>query len=156
MGCEGMILYLNFTGMKQFLLPRAKSIHSNQLVELIYAALRVYVGYAMFQSGWRKVQDFPVSQKFIDHLSEKNWPMPEALAIMAGWGELIGGGLIALGLFNRVGGLLIMAVMGVAAFVHNGVLPIIEADDAQLYFWVATLFTALGPGRLSIDRLIKP
>ena len=151
-----MILYLNFTGMKQFLLPRAKSIHSNQLVELIYAALRVYVGYAMFQSGWRKVQDFPVSQKFIDHLSEKNWPMPEALAIMAGWGELIGGGLIALGLFNRVGGLLIMAVMGVAAFVHNGVLPIIEADDAQLYFWVATLFTALGPGRLSIDRLIKP
>lgn len=156
MGCEGMILYLNFTGMKQFLLPRAKSIHSNQLVELIYAALRVYVGYAMFQSGWRKVQDFPVSQKFIDHLSEKNWPMPEALAIMAGWGELVGGGLLALGLFSRIGGLLIMVVMGVAAFVHNGVLPIIEADDAQLYFWVATLFTALGPGRLSIDRLIKP
>ncbi len=151
-----MILYLNFTGMKQFLLPRAKSIHSNQLVELIYAALRVYVGYAMFQSGWRKVQDFPVSQKFIDHLSEKNWPMPEALAIMAGWGELVGGGLLALGLFSRIGGLLIMVVMGVAAFVHNGVLPIIEADDAQLYFWVATLFTALGPGRLSIDRLIKP
>ena len=132
MGCEGMILYLNFTGMKQFLLPRAKSIHSNQLVELIYAALRVYVGYAMFQSGWRKVQDFPVSQKFIDHLSEKNWPMPEALAIMAGWGELVGGGLLALGLFSRIGGLLIMVVMGVAAFVHNGVLPSLEADDAQL------------------------
>jgi putative oxidoreductase len=109
----------------------------------------------MFQSGWRKVQDFPVSQKFIDHLSEKGWPMPEALAIMAGWGEFIGGGLLALGLFNRVGGLLIMAVMGVAAFVHNGVLPIVEADHAQLYFWAATLFTALGPGRLSLDRLIR-
>jgi uncharacterized membrane protein YphA (DoxX/SURF4 family) len=150
-----MIFYLKFMVMKQFLFPRAKSIHRSPFIELIYTVFRVYVGYGMFQSGWRKVQDFPVSQKFIDHLSEKGWPMPEALAIMAGWGEFIGGGLLALGLFNRVGGLLIMAVMGVAAFVHNGVLPIVEADHAQLYFWAATLFTALGPGRLSLDRLIR-
>ncbi|MDE0791991.1 MAG: DoxX family protein [Flavobacteriales bacterium] len=141
--------------MNKFLFPRAKSIHRNHFIELIYATLRVYVGYAMFQSGWRKVQDFPISQGFVDHLSDKGWPMPEALAIMAGWGELLGGALLALGLFNRVGGLLIMIIMGVAAFVHNGAMPIVEVDKAQLYFWIATLFTAMGPGKLSLDRLIR-
>ena len=142
--------------MKQFLFPRAKSIHRSQFIELIYTLLRVHVGYSMFQAGWKKVQDFPISQSFVDHLSDKGWPMPEVLAIMAGWGELLGGALLTLGLFNRVVGLLIMVTMGVAAFVNNGAMPIVEADDAQLYFWIATLFTAMGPGKLSLDRLIRP
>ena len=94
-------------------------------------------------AGLGKIKDFPVSQKFIDSLTKAGWVFPEFLAIIAGWGEVIGGALIALGLFGRIGGITIAIIMVVAAFIKHNTMFLIEMDTAQLYLFCAIVISVL-------------
>lgn len=77
------------------------------------------------------------------------------------WGaviQLIGGSLVALGLFTRVTALICSGSMAFAYFsVHlkNGILPIQnEGELAALYAWQFLMITAVGPGRWALDTIL--
>ena len=85
--------------------------------------------------------------------------LPEALAYCAYFGELVGPVLIIIGLFTRVGALLIAAevlllvvlsgIPQVIAITHDGAYALeIEA----LYFTAAIAVMLLGAGRVSLGR----
>lgn len=100
------------------------------------------------------------------------WPQPVLMARLAAWTELVGGGLILVGLFSRLWGLALAGTMGVAFYLTS--LPAMQgASGVQLWAMLSadggmgqfnTLFAQLGlfvlalgifltgPGPLSLDR----
>lgn len=82
-----------------------------------------------------------------------SWPDWWAAAI-----QLVGGGLVALGLFTRPMALICSGSMAYAYFaVHQptGLLPLVnDGEPAALYAWVFLLLAALGPGPWALERLL--
>jgi putative oxidoreductase len=81
----------------------------------------------------------------------------KAFAAAAGAGELIGGLLLALGLFAPIGSMLIVAVMVVAMLtVHAGKGFFAQNGGAELplaYIAIAIAVALVGPGSYSLDSL---
>jgi len=77
----------------------------------------------------------------------------------AGGIELLGGGLVALGLFTRWAAFFASGAMAVAYFmVHapQGFWPIVNKGElAALYCWAFLLIAARGPGPWSLDALLR-
>ena len=78
--------------------------------------------------------------------------------VFAGWVELVGGLLIALGLFTRPAAFLSSGLMAVAYFMAHagqGWNPVMNRGElAVVYcFWFLYVFF-YGPGRLSLDAMI--
>jgi putative oxidoreductase len=77
---------------------------------------------------------------------------------LCGWIALVGGFLVAFGLFTRLAAFLASGTMAVAYFmVHapHSLFPIVnEGELAVLYCWVFLFIFFHGPGRWSIDALI--
>ena len=112
----------------------------------IYALLRVTAGLLFMQHGLQKL------------FGLLGFPQPVALASqmgMAGLIELVGGALIAIGLFASPVAFLASGQMAVAYFqVHapGGFWPIQNGGElAVLYCWLFLFIAASGSGRLSID-----
>jgi len=89
-------------------------------------------------------------------------PPPELMAILgqaSGWIELIGGALLAIGLFSRCAAFILSGEMAVAYFmVHapNGFFPMINKGEiAVLYCFVFLYLAVAGGGPWSIDRLLR-
>lgn len=82
------------------------------------------------------------------------WPKWYAAVI-----QLVGGGLVALGLGTRVAALISSGSMAYAYFtVHQpeGLFPIQNGGEASAMFcWVFLLLVFSGPGALSLDRLFR-
>ncbi|OKJ42267.1 DoxX family protein [Streptomyces sp. CB01580] len=82
------------------------------------------------------------------------WPKWYAAAI-----QLVGGGLVALGLGTRIAALVSSGSMAYAYFtVHqaDGLFPIQNGGEAAAIFcWVFLLLVFSGPGALSLDRLFR-
>jgi putative oxidoreductase len=77
----------------------------------------------------------------------------------AGVIELVGGGLILLGLSTRAAALLCSGAMAFAYFtVHQpqGPLPLQNHGElAALYCWIFLLIAILGPGRFALDTVLR-
>lgn len=115
--------------------------------------LRVFTGLAMaFGHGINK---FPPSQGFIENTGNMGFPMPALFAWSASFAELIGGILLAIGLFTRPAAFFILSTMGVAAFVAHAADPFGKKELALLYLFVSVLFMLKGSGDWSIDKLIR-
>ena len=73
--------------------------------------------------------------------------------------QLIGGTLVALGLFARVAALICSGSMAYAYFVvhqNAGLLPIENRGEAAaLYAWAFLLIAAAGPGPTALGRLLR-
>ena len=117
--------------------------------------LRVAVGVAFMLHGWGKIQN------------PFGWMGPDAFApgvfqALAAVSEFGGGLALVLGLLTPLASLGIASTMAVAFYVH----AVVRADPfvakgggssyelAVLYFCIAVLLIALGPGRLSLDRAL--
>jgi putative oxidoreductase len=79
-------------------------------------------------------------------------------AVMAGWSEFLGGVLLALGLLNPVGPVLMISVMLVATIsVHLGHGFFAQNSGPELgvlYLTGALAIAFTGPGEFSLDRMI--
>ncbi|NNE91759.1 MAG: DoxX family protein [Verrucomicrobiales bacterium] len=123
-----------------------------------YAALRIFTGLGLaLGHGLGKV---PPAEKFVGLVSGLGIPAPGAFAWMAGLGELVGGILIALGLFTRPAAIVAGLTMLVAWYTH-AFGPLSEAkgtfadqEKALLYLFVLAVFCALGSGKFGLDRLV--
>ena len=115
--------------------------------EVIYAALRVVVGFLFACHGAQKL--FGV----LGGHAELNDPMTLAAGII----ELVGGSMIALGLLAGYAAFIASGEMAVAYFkahAPHGFWPIMNHGElAALYCWVFLYMAAHGSGPYSLDAV---
>jgi len=115
----------------------------------VYCLMRIVVGLLFACHGGQKILGFPPAAKVMQL---------DTLGTVAGWIELVGGLLIALGLFTRGVAFLCSGLMAVAYFkahAPRGLFPIINSGElAVVYCFVFFFMFFYGGGRWSLDSLI--
>jgi putative oxidoreductase len=128
-----------------------------------YAPLvvRVLVGVIMAAHGWQKLQAGPPSG-FGPALAGLGVPLPEVMAYVVTFVELIGGILLIVGLFSRVAALLLTINLVVAIVLVKVNIGLLSPPDgsgvgAELDLALIAGFLVVllgGPGRLSVDQAL--
>jgi len=115
----------------------------------VLSVLRVMSGLLMLQHGAQKVLGFPVAQKMPFELFSKMG--------FVGLLELVGGLLLAIGLFTRPVAFLLSGLMAFAYFLAhapNGFFPMVNGGElAVIYCFVYLYLAAAGGGPWSVDQL---
>jgi putative oxidoreductase len=123
--------------------------------------------------GLPKVTGLATGQsQMAEAVAKLGFPLPVAFAWAAGLGEFLGGLLVALGLFTRVGAALAACTMFVAAFLQHHAfsrllvnlrLRYVSEDTlkawgnpelALMYLAVLLAVLIMGPGRIAFDSVI--
>jgi putative oxidoreductase len=136
-----------------------KSVSSTQSLFLI--AVRLYWGWQLAQNGWGKLHNLSNVTQFFASLG---LPAPGPTAVFVASFELIGGILLAVGLFSRIAALGIAIDMLVAyitadreallAFFSNP--GKFYVADPYTFFFAGLLVLIFGSGEFSLDALFGP
>lgn len=117
--------------------------------------IRLVFGYFWLETGWAKLHNLDgFTERFI------GWgvPFPAFSAALSAWAELIGGGLMMLGLATRptMVALIINMLVAMALVVLPpiGTLDEFVELDETLYVLVFFWLLMAGPGKASVDHLI--
>lgn len=119
----------------------------------LLSVLRVMAGLMFLEHGTAKLLHIP-------HVAMFDRPLPPML-LVAGVIEMVGGFLIAAGLFTRIAAFVCSGEMAVAYFQYHvrmgrSILPIQNEGDAAVLFCFVFLFLAsAGGGPWSLDALRK-
>ncbi len=124
---------------------------------------RVSIGlFTALGHGWGKVfppGGFGPDEQMISGVRAMGFPLPTFFAWSASLSELLGGLLLALGLFTRPSALFVAITMFIAAFVVHADAPLFgpppNKEYALLFFIPAVMFMFTGPGRFSIDASLR-
>ena len=132
--------------------PRASSsftVIPRALSPALQSVLRIVAGLAFMEHGTGKLIGFPHGLPFIDQ-------MPAGLLYFTGTMELVGGALIALGLFTRPVAFILSGFMAAAYFMAHFPMSFFPAinmgEPALLYCFIFLYFAAAGAGPWAIDR----
>jgi putative oxidoreductase len=117
---------------------------------------RITLGVLFASTGWGKVHDL---EKVASFFAELGIPLPHLNAVMVSFVELVGGGLLLIGLATRLAALPLMAAMGVAMLtaqrenVHAlpDLFGLVEWTYLALLLWL----TLAGPGKASLDHVLS-
>ena len=126
---------------------------------LVLLVLRLVWGWQFLTTGLGKLQNHARVTEFFTSLGI---PLPGVNAWFIGGLEMIGGALLLLGLFSRPIALLLTGNMTVAYLTAEraaflGVFHDLDAflkADAFWFWFVAVVVLTLGPGAISLDRLL--
>jgi putative oxidoreductase len=114
----------------------------------ILGVLRIVVGLLFLEHGTAKLLHFPLVPMFA------NGALPP-LILASGIIELVGGALVALGLFSRIAAFVCSGQMAVAYFmVHfaNGFFPVLNGGElAIVYCFLFLYLAAAGPGAFAVN-----
>lgn len=122
--------------------------------DLCYFFFRVMVGLNFMCHGGQKLLGFPPSEHAGGPLN--------GLTLTAGSIELVGGLLVALGLFGGYAAFLSSGLMAFAYFMAHfkldwplGFIPVVNKGElAVLYCFIFLFIAARGSGRYSLDQLL--
>ena len=118
----------------------------------VRSILRIITALLFMEHGLMKLFHFPAAQPGAPD------PLP-TLLMAAAIIEVVGGALVALGLFTRLAALICSGEMAVAYFMAHGsktFWPALNGGDAAILFcFVFLYFAAAGPGPWSIDAVRK-
>ena len=118
----------------------------------VLSILRIITALLFMEHGLMKLFHFPAAQPGAPD------PLPTML-LVAAWLEVVGGGLIALGLFTRLAAFVCSGEMAVAYFMAHapqGLYPALNMGEAAvLYCFVFFYLIFAGPGPWSLDALIR-
>jgi putative oxidoreductase len=121
----------------------------DRLEPYVFSILRIMVGLLFMQHGLVKLFGFPTGAGFPAFLSQ-TW--------FEGCIEMIGGGLIVIGLFTRWAAFITSGEMAIGYFmVHapKGFFPYVNGGNlAILYCFVFLYLVFAGPGPISLDALL--
>lgn len=122
-------------------------------VDLMALLMRLVTGSFMLTHGWGKLMSMMAGApyKFADPLGMGVTPSL-LLAVFAEVGCAV---LIIVGLATRLATIPIMITMLVAAFIIMGNSPFNLKELSLLYFTLLVVILVIGPGRYSLDRLIR-
>ena len=119
---------------------------------IVFALLRIIVGLLFACHGGQKVLGM-----FADPTHAAAGPLPPMI-VAGGWIELIGGFLVAFGLFGDWAAFLCSGQMAVAYFMAHasgGFFPIMNhGEPAVLYCFIFLYIAFHGSGILSLDQLL--
>lgn len=124
-----------------------------KLKPLALLLLRCALGVVFIHHGMPKL--FGKTQVYVDLFTGMG--LPVWAVYLAGVIELFGGGLLILGLFTRIAGLLLTVHMAIALWKFNlaeGVLAVREYEFPLVLSVAAFTLAALGAGAVSIDRIV--
>ena len=114
--------------------------------------LRIITALLFMEHGLMKVFEFPGPQEGAPD------PLP-TLLVAAAWIEIVGGGLVALGLFTRAAAFVCSGEMAVAYFMSHfsqGPWPALNGGDAAVLFCFVFLYLVFsGPGAWSLDAMMR-
>jgi putative oxidoreductase len=116
----------------------------------VLSVVRVVVALLFMEHGTQKLLNFPPLGR----------PPPEMLSLSwtAGALELVGGALLALGLFTRPVAFILCGEMAFAYFLSHaprGFFPVLNGGDAAILYCFVFLYLAFaGGGPWSLDRMI--
>lgn len=118
----------------------------------VLSLLRIVTALLFIEHGLMKMFHFPAAQPGVPD------PLPLMLMVAA-WIEIVGGILIALGLFTRLAALVCSGEMAVAYFMAHapsGPYPALNMGEAAvLYCFVFFYLIFAGPGPWSLDAAIR-
>ena len=113
----------------------------------ILGITRIIVGLLFLEHGLMKLVGFPAAMG--------TGPLPP-LMLAAGIIEVVGGGLVALGLFSRCAAFVCSGQMAVAYFIAHfprGIYPALNGGDGAILFCFIFLYlAAAGPGAFAINN----
>lgn len=116
------------------------------------ALLRIIAALLFMEHGLMKLVGFPAPQPGAPD------PLPPLL-MAAAIIEVVGGGLIALGLFTRIAAFVCSGQMAVAYFMAHGsqgFWPALNGGEAAILFCFIFLYLACaGPGAWSLDAAVR-
>lgn len=115
-------------------------------------ALRIVAALIFIEHGTQKLFAFPAAP-------EGGLPPAWSQLWIGAWIELVGGVLIALGLFTRPAAFIASGTMAVAYWMFHApasFYPVLNGGDAAiLYCFVFLLLVFAGPGAFSVDGAMK-
>lgn len=118
----------------------------------VLSLLRVIAALLFMEHGLMKLFHFPAAQPGAPD------PLPTML-LAAAWIEVVGGGLIALGLFTRAAAFVCSGQMAVAYFIAHGsqgFWPALNGGEAAILFCFIFLYLVFaGPGVWSLDAAVR-
>jgi len=134
---------------------------ASRLPSPLLLIMRLYWGWAFFQTGLGKLQNL---ERTTDFFASLGLPLPGLNAAMAGTTECLGGLLLLVGLASRLTAIPLIFTMMVAyltAEIDSLKSIFSEPDkftgaDPFLFLLTAVIVLAFGPGAFSVDRLIGP
>lgn len=134
--------------------PTPTSPLAGRMGDVVLSATRVVIGLLLAQHGAQKLLGW------FGGMGPQGGTVPLAsLPGVAGVLELVGGVLVALGLFTRPVAFVLAGEMAVAYFMAHaprGFWPIVnKGEPAVLYCFVFLLFWAMGPGAYSLDAMLR-
>ena len=119
----------------------------------LLSVLRIMAALLLLQHGMQKLLGFPPMP------AGRSAPEFLTLIWFAGLLELVGGLLLAVGLFSRTTAFILSGELAFAYWIGHaprGFLPIVNAGElAAFYCFVFLYLAAAGPGPWSVDRLLS-
>jgi len=118
----------------------------------VQSLLRIVSAFVFFLHGTQKLFGFP---------SATPLPSSRMLSLMGAAGvlEVVGGALMALGLFTRPVAFILSGEMAIAYFRQHApraLWPILNGGElAVLFCFLWLFFSVAGPGRISVDALVR-
>ena len=120
----------------------------NRFVDPVYCVMRLIVGLNFASHGGQLLFGM------FGGMPGSNTPLLQ----LCGWIALVGGFLVAFGLFTRVAAFISSGTMAVAYFMvhapHNFFPIANQGERAVFYSWFFFFVIFYGPGRWSIDALV--
>ena len=118
----------------------------------VLSVLRIIAALLFMEHGLMKIFGFPVPQPGAPD------PLPPLL-LAAGWLEIVGGALLALGLFTRPVAFILSGQMAAAYFMAHapqGFYPAVNKGEAAvLYCFVFLYLACAGGGIWSLDAVVR-
>jgi len=119
------------------------------------AALVVRVGFGMTLALAHGLSKLKSPEQFIEGVAKRGFPAPTVLGWVAILSELLGGLLLALGLFTRPAAAAVASTLLIAAFKVHADDPFAKKELALAYAVVGLAFLIGGPGRYALDAVLQ-
>jgi len=111
-------------------------------------------GAAFATHGYQKIFRGDMAT-FASAFGAKGFPVPSAFAWVTALTELLGGLLVAFGLYTRFGAAFSAAIMFIAAFLLHASDDFKAREMELLYLVIMLAVACLGPGKWSLDGVLR-